>query len=198
QRDEEPVGTESGQKILVGLDGAVPVLALAQGIPQQIRGLGRDRAAREVGEDLPKRLDGFLYFLRTSHRRRPSRQRRFGSVSGRLVEQLGRGTILLLAHPKEAPDRRARQDGHRHPGDEPAHILLRLAGCLFDGIDKLCGIGWAKSGPASAPSPRGSCAHMYPATRRRDWRSSSRRNASSSICASGWRPPTPICCGQGV
>src|SRR2546426_2939437 len=99
QRDEEPVGAVSGQKILVGLDGAVPVLALAQGIPQQIRGLGRDRAVRKIGEDLPKRLDGFLYFLRTSHRRRPSRRRRFGNVSGRLVEQLGRGTILLLAHP---------------------------------------------------------------------------------------------------
>src|SRR5207247_5414815 len=62
QWDEEPVSTVSGQKILIGLDGAVPVLALAQGIPQQIRGLGRDRAARVVGEDLAQSVDGFLYF----------------------------------------------------------------------------------------------------------------------------------------
>ena len=60
---------------------------------------------------------------------------------GRFVEQVGCGTVILLADPQEAPDRCARQDGHRHPGDEPAHILLRLAGRLFDRIDKLGWIG---------------------------------------------------------
>src|SRR2546422_10654354 len=37
QRNEESVGAVAGQKILVGLDGTVPVLALAQGISQKIR-----------------------------------------------------------------------------------------------------------------------------------------------------------------
>ena len=60
QRNEESVGAVAGQKILVGLDGTIPVLALAQGISQQIRGLGRDRAVRKVGADLPECLDGFL------------------------------------------------------------------------------------------------------------------------------------------
>src|SRR2546427_10686417 len=60
---------------------------------------------------------------------------------GRFVEQVGRSTVILLAHPQEAPDCCTCQDGHRHPGDEPAHILLRLAGRLLDRIDELGWIG---------------------------------------------------------